>query len=156
MLNKLGRGLPGDTLHTKHQKLYVFQFQRRRVLRYSFFVPMFELVNLGAGPVLTLGASFERRGRDPLGYATYMLNKLGGGRPGDALHTKYQRLYVFQFQRRRVLRYFFFVPMFELVTPVARACIDPLGLYTTNKISKLYAFQFQRARILNFSFFVPC
>ena len=34
-------------------------FQRRRILKMGLFVPMFQLVTPGMGPVLTQGASYE-------------------------------------------------------------------------------------------------
>ena len=41
-LNKIDKGLQG--CYTQKSKLYPFQFQRRRILRLVFFVPMFQLV----------------------------------------------------------------------------------------------------------------
>ena len=58
-MNKFGRGSLGDATY-QISKLYVFQFQRRRILKFSFFVPMFQLVTPWAGPVLTPGASYEQ------------------------------------------------------------------------------------------------
>ena len=57
-MNKLGRGPQG---YAKNQisKLYAFQFQRRRILEKEFFVPMFQLVTPGVGPILTPGASYK-------------------------------------------------------------------------------------------------
>ena len=56
---------------------------------------MFQFVTPGAGLVLTPRASYEQ---------------------GDA-KNQISKLYAFQFQRRRILKMGFFVPMFQLVTP---------------------------------------
>ena len=56
---KLGRGQQGDAKN-QISKLYAFQFQRRRILKMGFFVPMFQLVTPGVGPILTLGASSKQ------------------------------------------------------------------------------------------------
>ena len=53
-MNKLGRGPLGDATYQK-SKLYAFKFQRRRFLKFSFFVSMLKLVTPGAGLVLTQG-----------------------------------------------------------------------------------------------------
>ena len=58
-MNKLGRGPQGDAKN-QISKLYTFQFQRKRILKMGFFVPMFQLVTPGLGPILTLGASYEQ------------------------------------------------------------------------------------------------
>ena len=41
-------------------KLYAIQFQRRRILKFSFFVPVLKLMTPVAGTVLILGASYEQ------------------------------------------------------------------------------------------------
>ena len=51
-INKIDKGLQGNATYQK-SKLYPFQFQRRRILKLAFFVPMFQLVTPGVGPVLT-------------------------------------------------------------------------------------------------------
>ena len=55
---QLGRGPQGDATY-KISNLYAIQYQRRKILKMGFFVPMFQLVTSGAGPVLTTGASYE-------------------------------------------------------------------------------------------------
>ena len=45
-VNKIDKGLQGDATYQK-SKLYLFQFQRRRILKLVFFVPMFQLVTQG-------------------------------------------------------------------------------------------------------------
>ena len=57
-VNKIDKGLQGDATYRK-SKLYLFQFQRRRILKLVFFVPMFQLVTPGVGSVLTLKESYE-------------------------------------------------------------------------------------------------
>ena len=42
-MNKIDKGLQADATYQK-SKLYPFQFQRRRILKMVFFVPMFQLV----------------------------------------------------------------------------------------------------------------
>ena len=56
---QLGRGPQGDATY-QILNLYTIQYQRRKILNMSFFVPMFQLVTPGAGPVLTPGASYEQ------------------------------------------------------------------------------------------------
>ena len=51
-VNKIDKGLQGDATYRK-SKLYLFQLQRRRILKFVFFVPMFQLVTPGVGSVLT-------------------------------------------------------------------------------------------------------
>ena len=58
-VNKIDKGLQGDATYRK-SKLYLFQFQRRRILKLVFFVPMFQLVTPGVGSVLTPRASYEQ------------------------------------------------------------------------------------------------
>ena len=60
-MNKLGRGPQGDATY-QISNLYAIQFQKRKILKMGFFVPMFQLVTPGAGPVLTPGASYEQTG----------------------------------------------------------------------------------------------
>ena len=58
-MNKLGRCPQGDAKN-QISKLYTFLFLRKRILKMGFFVPMFQLVTPGLGPILTLGASYEQ------------------------------------------------------------------------------------------------
>ena len=57
-VNKIDKGLQGDATYRK-SKLYLFQFQRRKILKLVFFVPMFQLVTPGVGSVLTPKESYE-------------------------------------------------------------------------------------------------
>ena len=57
-MNKLGRGSLGDATY-QISNLYAIQFQRRKILKMCFFVPMFQLMTPGEGPVLIPGASYE-------------------------------------------------------------------------------------------------
>ena len=57
-VNKIDKGLQGDATY-RRSKLYFFQFQRRRILKLVFFVPMFQLVTPGVGSVLTPKESYE-------------------------------------------------------------------------------------------------
>ena len=57
-MNKLGRCPQGDAKN-QISKLYTFQFKRKKKLKMGFFVPMFQLVTHGLGPILTIGASYE-------------------------------------------------------------------------------------------------
>ena len=59
-MNKLSRGSQGDATY---QISKLFQFQRWRILKMGFFVPMFHRVTPGAAPVLTPGASYEQTGK---------------------------------------------------------------------------------------------
>ena len=55
-MNKLGRGPQGDATY-KISKLYAFQFQRKRILKFDVFVSTFKFVTPRAGLVLTPQAS---------------------------------------------------------------------------------------------------
>ena len=57
-MNKIDKGLQGDATYQK-SKLYLFQFQRRRILKLVFFVLMFQLVIPGVGSVLIPKESYE-------------------------------------------------------------------------------------------------
>ena len=51
-VNKIDKSLQGDTKYRK-SKLFLFQFQRKIILKLVFFVPIFQLVTPGVGSVLT-------------------------------------------------------------------------------------------------------
>ena len=74
-MNKHGRGPQGDATY-KISNFYAFQFQRRRIFKIGFFVPMFQLVTPGVGLVLTPGASYEQLCRGSQGDAIYQISKL--------------------------------------------------------------------------------
>ena len=75
-MNKHGRGPKGDVTY-QLSNLYAIRFQRRKILKMGFFVPMFQLVTPGAGPVLTSGASYMNKlGRGPQEDAIYQVPKL--------------------------------------------------------------------------------
>ena len=74
-MNKLSRGPQGDATY-QISNLYAIQFKRRKILKMGFFVPMFQLVTPGAGPVLNPGASYEQIGRGHQGDAIYQISKL--------------------------------------------------------------------------------
>ena len=57
-VNKIDKGQQGDTTYQK-SKLYLFQCQRRRILKLVVFVPMFQLVTPGVGSVLIPKESYE-------------------------------------------------------------------------------------------------
>ena len=57
-VNKIDKGLQGDATYQK-SKLYPFQFQRRRILKLVFFVPIIQLVTPEMGSVLTPKESYE-------------------------------------------------------------------------------------------------
>ena len=57
-MNEIDKGPQRDAKYQK-SKLYLFQFQRRRILKLVFFVPMFQLVTPGVGSVLTPKESYE-------------------------------------------------------------------------------------------------
>ena len=57
-VNKIDKDLQGDATYRK-SKLYLFQFQRRRILKLVFFVPMFQLATPGVGSVLSPKESYE-------------------------------------------------------------------------------------------------
>ena len=55
---------------------HAFQFQRRRILKSVFFVPMFEFVTPKVGLVLTQGASYEQIGTGALEDAICQISQL--------------------------------------------------------------------------------
>ena len=59
-MNKIDKGPQRDDKY-QISNLYTFQFQRKRILKMGFFIPMFQLVTHGLWPILTLGASSTRR-----------------------------------------------------------------------------------------------
>ena len=73
---------------------------------------LFLFVTPRVGPFLTPGASYEETCRDPLGDATYQISKL----------------YAFQFLRNRILKFSFFVAIFEIVTPRGWISYNPWGI----------------------------
>ena len=72
-MNKLGRGPQGDATY-KISKLQAFQFQSRRIIKFSFLVPTLNLWPPGLDEFWPQG---------------HFMNKIGKGPQGDA-HTKYQ------------------------------------------------------------------
>ena len=57
-MSTIDKSLQGDATY-QITKLYPFQFQRRRILKLVFFVPMFQIVTPGVGSVLTPKESYE-------------------------------------------------------------------------------------------------
>ena len=55
------------------------------------------------------------------------VNKTDKGLQGDATYQK-SKLYPFQFQRRRILKLVFFVPVIQLVTHQDGISFDPKGI----------------------------
>ena len=51
-VNKINKGLQGDATYRK-SKPYPFQFQRRRIFKLVFFVPIIQLVTLGMESVMS-------------------------------------------------------------------------------------------------------
>ena len=67
----------------------------------------------GTGPILAQGHNSDQMGKGPPGDATYQIAKL----------------YAFQFQKRRILKFVFFVPKFQPATPPGGASFDPRASY---------------------------
>ena len=74
---------------------------------------MFELVTIGARPALTPAVIFKKVGRHLQGDAAYQISKL----------------YAFHFQRKGILKFFYFVWIFELLTPGAGPLLIPGASY---------------------------
>ena len=87
-MNKLGRGALGKSTY-QISKLHAFQFQRGRILKLVFFVPM------STTPMFHLGV--PRRGQ--FWPKRHHMNKLGWSQQGDATY-QISKLYAFHFQRR--------------------------------------------------------
>ena len=97
-------------------KLYAFQFQRRRILKFSFSVPVFKLVN----PLQGQG-KFWANG--------HHMNKLVEVHLEMVHAILISKLYAFKFQRERSLMMGLFVPMFQLVTPGVGPVLTPGASY---------------------------
>ena len=74
-MNKTNKGLQGDATYQK-SKLYPFQFQRRRILKLVFFLPMFQLVTPGVGSVLTPRNHMNKIDKGPQRDPKYQISKL--------------------------------------------------------------------------------
>ena len=75
-MNNLGTSPLGDASY-QISKLCTFSFQRRRILKFSFFVPMFRTCDPpGPGQFGPQGHHMNNLGRGPLGDATYQISKL--------------------------------------------------------------------------------
>ena len=98
--------------HNKYQISTPSSFREKKKLKMGFFVPMFQLVTPRVGPVMTPGHHMNRLGRGPQGDAMYQISKL----------------LAFQFQRRRILKFSSFVPMFQTCDPRGRPSFDPMGI----------------------------
>ena len=57
-------------------------------------------------------------------------NKLGRGQLADATY-QISKLYFFLFQRRKILKFSFFVPMFQTCDPPGQASFDPRSIIWT-------------------------
>ena len=74
-MNKIDKGLQGDATYQKSM-LYPFQFQRRRILKLVFFLPMFQLVTPGVGSVFTQRNHMNKIDKGPKRDAKYQISKL--------------------------------------------------------------------------------
>ena len=72
---QIDKGLQGDATHQK-SKLYPFQFQRRRILKLVFFVPMFQLVTPGWGQFWPQRNHMNKIDKGPQRDAKYQISKL--------------------------------------------------------------------------------
>ena len=128
-------------LHTKYQSSMPSSFREEefRIFNFSFFYSYVQTCDpLAQGQFLPQGHHMNKHGRGPLGDATNQISKFYG----------------FQFQSRRILKFAFFVPMFQFVIPAAGPDLiqchhmnklgrSPLGDTTyAYQISELYAFEF--------------
>ena len=59
-MNNLGRGPLGDAIYTKHESSVLSSFREEEFWSFPCLFLCFELVTPRAGPVLTLGASYEQ------------------------------------------------------------------------------------------------
>ena len=74
-MNKIDKGLQGDATYQKSM-LYPFQFQRRRILKLVFFLPMFQLVTPGVGSLFTQRNHMNKIDKGPQRDAEYQISKL--------------------------------------------------------------------------------
>ena len=111
-LNKLGKG-PQRHANCQISKLFVCLFLRRRILKFSFFEPMFQSVAQEAGSVLTKGASYEQ---------TWY-------RSTRRCFTPNIKALQFPFSKKKNCKVSFFVSMFKLVTPRVGPVLTPGASY---------------------------
>ena len=74
-MNKIDKGLQGDATYQKSM-LYPFQFQRRRILKLVFFLPMFQLVTPRVGSVFTQRNHMNKIDKGSQRHAKYQISKL--------------------------------------------------------------------------------
>ena len=72
---KIDKGLQGDATYQKSM-LYPFQFQRKRILKLVFFLPMFQLLTPMVGSVLTPRNHMNKIDKGPQRDAKYQISKL--------------------------------------------------------------------------------
>ena len=99
-MNKLGRGPQRDAIY-QISNFYAIQFQKRKKLKMGFFVPLFQLVTPGVGPVLTPGASYEQTWK----------------RSSRRCYIPNIKALGLSFSEKKNFEISFFVPLFQLVTP---------------------------------------
>ena len=116
-MNTLGRGPLGDVAN-QIPRVYAFKFQRRKFCSFHYLSKCSNLWTPGLGQFWPQGHRVNKLGRGPLGDSTYQISKLYG----------------FQFQRRRILKISFIVPMFELVAPRGGTSFIPRGIIWTNLV----------------------
>ena len=74
-MNKTDKGLRGDATYQKSM-LYPFQFQRKRILKLVFFLPMFQPVTPWVGSVLSPRSHMNKIDKSPQRDAKYQISKL--------------------------------------------------------------------------------
>ena len=74
-MNELGKGSKGDAIY-QISNLYAIQFQKRKILKMGFFVPMFQLVTPPGGASFDPRPHMKKLGRYPQGDAIYHISKL--------------------------------------------------------------------------------
>ena len=103
-----------EMLYTKYQSSRPFSFGEE----FWNFLSLFLCSNLwplGQAQFWPQGHHINKFGRSPLGHATYQILKLC----------------TFQFQKRRFLKFSFFVPMFQTCDPRRGANFDPRAIIWT-------------------------
>ena len=106
-------------LHTKYQGSRPSSFREEELWRWS---------------TLFLCSNLWAPGQGQFWPKEHHMNKLGRGAQGDAIYQIWKHLALQFFQRRRILKFSFFVCMFQLVTPLDGASFDPRGIQWTNLV----------------------
>ena len=128
---QFGRGPLGDATY----QISPFSFRKKELLSFPSLFLCFELVTPKSRPVLTQGHHINNLGTSPLGDASYQISNLC----------------TFLFQRRRILKFSFFVPMFRTCdSPGAGPVLTPGVSYEQSWYRSTRRYYIQNIKALHF------